>query len=57
LKLLNREEIDDERLAKINLSIPDIIKRINLVNETIDKLNYNVNINLLLDNFVLELED
>jgi DNA polymerase III delta prime subunit len=57
LKLLNKEEIDDERLAKINLSIPDIIKRINLVNETIDKLNYNVNINLLLDNFVLELED
>ena len=36
---------------------PKIIKRIQLVNDILDKLNYNVNINLLLDGFVLRLED
>lgn len=47
----------DDLLKDIKLNNLEIIKRINLVNETIDKLNYNVNINLLLDNFVLEMED
>lgn len=48
--------VDD--LDKLNsLSKQDILKRINLVNEMILRLNYNVNINLLLDNFVLELEE
>lgn len=35
----------------------EIIKRIQLINEILDNLNYNVNINLLLDAFVLRLED
>lgn len=55
IKLLNNEVIND-KLKDINLSTLDIIKRINLVNDVIDKLNYNVNINLLLDSFALELE-
>ena len=40
-----------------NLTKEDLIKRINLVNEMIDRLNYNVNVSLLLDSFVLGLED
>lgn len=44
-----------ENLKK--LSSQEIIKRIALVNEVIERLNYNVNINLLLDYFVLSLED
>ncbi len=39
------------------LSVTEIIQRIQLINEIIDKLNYNVNINLLLDYYVLSLED
>lgn len=38
-------------------SMSTIIKRIQLINDILNKLNYNVNINLLLDYYVLSLED
>ncbi len=48
----------EEMLVSLKeLSKQDIIKRINLVSEVLDRLNYNVNVNLLLDYFVLRLED
>lgn len=47
-----------EKLKKLKkLSHQEMIKRIYLVNEIIERLNYNVNMNLLLDYFVLSLED
>ncbi len=47
----------ENNLTKLNLlSQENIIKRIYLVNEIIERLNYNVNVNLLLDYFALSLE-
>jgi DNA polymerase-3 subunit delta' len=57
LQLLDGNVLFNELEDLKKLSIPDIIKRVNLVNKLIERLNYNVNINLLLDDFVLELED
>lgn len=45
------------KLKDLQLSQETILKRIYLVNEIIDRLQYNVNMNLLLDYFVLSLED
>lgn len=50
---LNYEHLKD--MQKLNTK--DIIKRIYLVNEILEKINYNVNINLLLDDFVLRVEE
>lgn len=45
----------DELLS--SLTKKDILRRIELLNDVIDRLNYNVNINLLLDYYLLSLED
>lgn len=57
MNLLNgKMEYQSLELLK-DFSIIKIISRIQVINEMIDKLNYNVNINLLLDDFVLRLEE
>ncbi len=48
----HKKENGFEKLSQIEL-----IKRITLTNEIIERLNYNVNLNLILDYFVLSLED
>jgi len=57
LNLLNGKPISEKLNALQRLHYQEIIKRIYLVNEVIERLNYNVNMNLLLDYFVLSLED
>lgn len=57
LDLLNGK-LEYENIIELKeLPILNIIQRIQLINDILDKLNYNVNINLLLDYFVLSLED
>lgn len=57
LNVLNNKKLP-KKLEDLNkMSHQEIIKRIELVNEVIERLNYNVNLNLLLDYFVLSLED
>lgn len=57
LDLMNKK-IKYEKLVRLeNISMSTIIKRIQLINDIVDKLNYNVNINLLLDYYILSLED
>ncbi len=53
--LNNKCEI--EGFLEQNFSLKDILARINLVNKTLEKLTFNVNINLVLDFFVLSLEE
>lgn len=48
----NNELKELEKLSQLEL-----IKRVDLVNQIIERLNYNVNINLLFDYFVLSLEE
>ncbi len=57
LDCLNQKEIPEKLKSLNHYSHQELLKRINLVNETIERLNYNININLLLDYFVLSLED
>lgn len=57
LNLLNGKPIVEKLAVLKELSYQEVIKRISLVNEVIERLNFNVNINLLLDYFVLSLED
>ncbi len=47
----------NENENKYKLELKDILKRINIIDDILDKLNYNVNINLLLDYFIISLED
>ncbi len=56
LKVLNREVLPDglEKLKEKEIS--EILRKIQLITEIIGKLNYNVNMNLLLDDFVLRME-
>ncbi len=55
--LLNHS-LQIETLGELKkLSQKDLLKRIELVSDMLNKLYYNVNINLLLDSFVLRLED
>lgn len=57
LNIFENKDID-EKLNRIKkLDVQSILKRIKLVSKMIERLNYNVNVNLLLDDFVLELED
>lgn len=50
--------VENEKLKLLEeFSLSKVIQRIQLINDILDKLNYNVNINLLLDYFVLSLED
>ena len=57
LDLLNGK-IENDAFSKLkSYSSEEVIKRVQLINDIIEKLNYNVNINLLLDYFVLSLED
>lgn len=57
LDLLNENFSNDKLNELKRINKQDIVKRIDLVTNIIDRLNYNVNINLLLDYFVLRLED
>ncbi len=57
LSILNGRPISEKLKGLQKLHYQEIIKRIYLVNEVIERLNYNVNVNLLLDYFVLSLED
>lgn len=57
LLVLNKKDLPDNLKELYNLSNQDIIKRVNLINVILDRLNYNININLILDYFVLGLED
>ncbi len=57
VKVLNGEEISPKLKALKGLHQEDVLKRIQLVNTIIERLNYNVNQNLILDYFVLSLED
>ena len=57
-KLMNKKY--DEELTKIyelNLPLPIIIKNLQIIATTIEDLSYNVNIELLLDKFVIEMRD
>lgn len=57
LDILNGKNKYEQFKSLESFDISKLTKRIRLVNDIIDKLNYNVNINLLLDYFVLRLED
>ena len=57
VNLLDDKEINEKLVSLNKLSKRDLFKRISLVMEMIERLNYNVNIQLLLDAFVLEMED
>lgn len=57
INLLKEEVIYESLKSLKSLDKNLIIKRINLVNDIIDKLNYNININLLLDYYIFSLED
>lgn len=57
LNLLNGEVEYDSLKNLEQFSLSKKINRIQLINDIIDKLNYNINVNLLLDYFVLSLED
>ena len=57
IDLLNENSISNKLEELSKLSKQEIIKRIELVNIVIERLNYNVNANLILDYFVLSLED
>lgn len=57
LQRLNGTLFEGNLVSLNALSQENLIKRIYLVNEIIERLNYNVNVNLLLDYFVLSLED
>ncbi len=57
LKLLNKNIINSKLEKLVNLDQKDVLKRILIVSEVIDKLNYNLNSNLILDYFVLRLEE
>ncbi len=57
LQLLNGKVIYENLSALSNYNIKKIMQRIQLVNDLLEKLNYNINVNLLMDSFVLSLED
>ena len=57
LQLFQEEIIPEKLISLKNLSKEQVFKRISLVAECLERLNYNVNILLLLDDFVLRLED
>ncbi len=57
LNCINKKEVPEKMNQLIQYSQQELIKRIDLVNRIIERLNYNVNVNLLLDYFVLSLED
>ena len=40
-----------------NYSVNNLEKKVNLIIDSLDKINYNVNIDLFMDNFILEMED
>lgn len=55
LKYFIDSESEISRIAS-NLSENDICIRINMLLQAIDKLKYNINLNLLLDNLIIDLE-
>lgn len=57
LDILNDINPSIELISLKELSYQEKLKRVYLVNEIIEKLNYNVNSNLILDYFVLSLEE
>ena len=57
LSLLNGKRKFVKLKDNLQLNRETILQRVYLVNEVIERLNYNVNMNLLLDYFVLSLED
>jgi len=57
LDVLNNKNSYEQLSILESFEVSTLLKRIKLVSDLIDKLNYNVNINLLLDYFVLSLED
>lgn len=57
LDLFEEKRIPEELEAMQNISKKELLKRISLVSECMERLNYNINSNLLLDDFVLRLED
>lgn len=57
MDLLNKKNVIEKLKELMKLNHQELIRRIYLTNEIIERLNYNVNINLLLDYFVLSLED
>lgn len=57
LHLLNKSEIPKELEELKCFSSAKILKRIQLVTEILERLNYNVNIQMLMDSFVLEVEE
>ncbi len=56
LKLLNQKEVPKDLIELRDQEIREILRKIQLITEIIEKLNYNVNMNLLLDDFVLRME-
>lgn len=57
LMIWNNEKLPKKLETLREMSYQEIKKRVELVNEMIERSHYNVNINLLLDYFVLSLED
>ena len=55
--LFNKNIVPEELKSLEKLSNTELLQRISLVTELLERLNYNININLLLDDFVLRLED
>lgn len=58
LKLLNKnyqEEIT--KIYELKLSITEITKKLQIISQTLEDLSYNVNIELLLDKFIIEMRD
>lgn len=57
LNLLNQKLIYESLKPLQKMDAKQIIYRINLVTEMLDRINYNVNVNLLLDDFIIRLEN
>ncbi len=58
LKLLNKnyqEEIT--KIYELKLPITEITKKLQIISQTLEDLSYNVNIELLLDKFIIEMRD
>ncbi len=57
MTVLQNEQVPELLIGLQKFNHQEIIKRIYLVNEIIERMNYNSNVNLVLDYFVLGLED
>ncbi len=56
LNLLDQKDLPEDLIQLKDRESSEILRKIQLITEIIEKLNYNVNMNVLLDDFVLRME-